>query len=225
MNPTYYKTLIFDCDGVVLNSNRVKTLAFYQTALPYGEAAARALMDYHVTNGGISRYKKFDYFLRQILGRSDAGQEGAGQSELKNLLDAFADESWKGLINCEAAEGIAALREKTADSRWLLVSGGDQDELRRLFALRGLTPLFDGGIYGSPDSKESILKREIENGNIEKPAVFVGDTQYDYQAANGAGLDFIFVSGWSEFADWQIFFADKDVSVITGISQLNRLFS
>ena len=38
---TDYASLVFDCDGVVLNSNKVKTEAFYQAVLPYGEAAAR----------------------------------------------------------------------------------------------------------------------------------------------------------------------------------------
>jgi beta-phosphoglucomutase-like phosphatase (HAD superfamily) len=62
-----YNTLIFDCDGVVLNSNAVKTNAFYQTTLPYGQAAADAMVEYHVANGGVSRYKKFAYFLESIV--------------------------------------------------------------------------------------------------------------------------------------------------------------
>ncbi len=41
-----YKSLIFDCDGVVLNSNKAKTEAFYKAALPYGEQAASALVEY-----------------------------------------------------------------------------------------------------------------------------------------------------------------------------------
>jgi hypothetical protein len=41
-------TLVFDCDGVVLNSNRIKTEAFRLVAAPYGEAAAEALVQYHL---------------------------------------------------------------------------------------------------------------------------------------------------------------------------------
>lgn len=41
-----YRTLVFDCDGVLLNSNMVKTQAFYSTALPYGEKAAKELVDW-----------------------------------------------------------------------------------------------------------------------------------------------------------------------------------
>jgi len=54
-----YKTLVFDCDGVILNSNKLKTQAFYQATLPYGESKAQAMVNYHVQNGGISRYRKF----------------------------------------------------------------------------------------------------------------------------------------------------------------------
>ena len=31
-----YKALVFDCDGVVLDSNRIKTEAFRIAALPWG---------------------------------------------------------------------------------------------------------------------------------------------------------------------------------------------
>ncbi|MDX1757946.1 MAG: HAD family hydrolase, partial [Marinobacter sp.] len=70
MSLSRYASWVFDCDGVILNSNRVKTEAFYQAALPYGESAARALVEYHVNNGGISRYAKFERFLTTILGQA-----------------------------------------------------------------------------------------------------------------------------------------------------------
>jgi len=198
MDLRHYKTLVFDCDGVLLNSNKIKTRAFYLAALPYGEQAAQALADYHVSNGGISRYKKFEYFLSRILGAPDPDE-----SMLERLLDAYADEAWRGLLSCEVAGGIAALRDKTEGSRWLVVSGGDQEEIRRLFARRDLARFFDGGIFGSPDPKDRILQREMQTGNIRKPAVFLGDTRYDHQAAKNAGLDFVFISRWSEFAGWR----------------------
>lgn len=215
MNWRYYKTLVFDCDGVLLDSNKVKTRAFYIAALPYGEEAAWALVDYHVENGGISRYKKFEYFLAHILRKPDPD----GQ-ELERLLDIYADEAWKGLLACDAAEGLAALRDKTAASRWLVASGGNQAEIRRLFALRNLDHYFDGGIFGSPDNKDQILQREIQKGNIQKPAVFLGDSKYDHKAASRADLDFIFIRGWSEFSGWRGFFLDKDVIIAESIAQL-----
>ena len=61
-----YKNLIFDCDGIVLNSNKIKTEAFKEVVYQYGNEAAEELVKYHVMNGGISRYEKFNYFFETI---------------------------------------------------------------------------------------------------------------------------------------------------------------
>lgn len=192
-----YKTLVFDCDGVVLNSNKVKTQAFYNAALPYGERLAQALVEYHVANGGISRYKKFELFLSEMVPR------GVDGPNLDDLLTSYAVEVQNGLLACEVAQGLRDLREKTRHTNWLIVSGGDQVELREVFSLRCLSCLFDGGIFGSPESKDQILAREIESENIKMPSLFIGDSKYDFSASNRVGMDFLFVHGWSEFKDGQ----------------------
>ena len=192
-----YQTLVFDCDGVVLNSNQIKTDAFYEAATIYGHEAAQTLKDYHVKNGGISRYKKFEYFLSEILGQK------VDKSDLELLLNRFATEVKKGLLASEVAEDLRQLRKKMPNANWLIVSGGDQSELRETFTLKALDELFDGGIFGSPDTKEVILEREIKQENILTPALFLGDSKYDYQAANFVGLDFVFISNWSEVDNWQ----------------------
>lgn len=196
---TDYTTLVFDCDGVVLDSNKVKTEAFYQATLPYGEAAAQAMVDYHVANGGVSRYKKFAYFLEQIA-PNDTEQQS---TDLEAMLQAYAGHVREGLLSCEVAPGLEALRQQTPNARWLIVSGGDQAELRDVFAQRGIAAWFDGGIFGSPDTKDEILARELASGNIQQSALFLGDSKYDYKAASSANLDFVFVSGWTEVFDWE----------------------
>ncbi len=210
MNVTDYQTLVFDCDGVVLNSNKVKTDAFYQAALPYGETAAQALVDYHVARGGISRYKKFEWFVQNIV-------TDISGPDLDQLLAAYAAKVRRGLLNCSVAEGLVELREKTNDANWLIVSGGDQHELREVFAERDLAHLFDGGIFGSPDSKDVILERELLNSNISKPALFLGDSKYDYQASTVAGLDCIFLTDWTEVKDWQDFCKVNDIKSLPSL--------
>lgn len=189
----HYKTWVFDCDGVLLNSNQVKTEAFFEAAKPYGIDKARALVDYHVQNGGVSRYVKFETFLIEMVGR-----ETVNAGELNGLLNRYAGFVKKGLRDCEAASGLEQLRRLTRGARWLVVSGGDQEELREVFSDRELAAHFDGGIYGSPNNKDEILNRELGAGGIEMPAVFVGDSRYDIEAASRAGLDFVFLSLWSE---------------------------
>ena len=66
-NIASYKTILFDCDGVILNSNKIKTRAFKLASIPFGKEASNTLEDYHLRHGGISRYEKFDYFLTSIV--------------------------------------------------------------------------------------------------------------------------------------------------------------
>ena len=81
-----YKTIVFDCDGVVLDSNIVKTEAYFRTAKNLGatDTQAQALVDYHVKLGGISRYHKFDWYLREVL------QQPVTEVAVQKLLDNLA---------------------------------------------------------------------------------------------------------------------------------------
>ena len=102
----------------------------------------------------------------------------------------------------------------------MIVSGGDQEELRALFAERGLTDFFDSGIYGSPKPKDWIVADLLAKGVVEAPALLIGDSRFDYEIAASNGFDFVFVHGWTEFSDWQSFFADKRVTVIERLGDL-----
>ena len=210
---TQYQTLIFDCDGVILNSNKIKTQAFYDVAKVYGYKPAQILKDYHVQNGGISRYKKFEYFLTNIL------QKPIESQELKKLLSNFSKEVKAALLVCEVAKNIKELRDKTKNTKWLIVSGGDQTELREVFKQRGLDVYFNGGIFGSPDDKDTILKNEIGKHNIIGKSLFLGDSMYDYQAATTAQMDFIFLSKWTEVKHWDDVFIDNSYNDLTALME------
>jgi phosphoglycolate phosphatase-like HAD superfamily hydrolase len=216
-----HATIVFDCDGVVLNSNSIKTEAFRIAALPWGSDAADALVAHHVANGGISRHRKFAYFLESILPlhapTAIPGVDGPGLDE---LLSSYAQAVRGGMMTCAVAEGLEDLRAQTPDATWCIVSGGDQAELREIFAARRLDHLFDGGIFGSPDSKDTILAREQTEGTIQSQSLFLGDSRYDYECASRAGLDFIFVAGWTDVANWEEFVGSHNIKHIHKISGL-----
>lgn len=211
-----YKTLVFDCDGVVLDSNQLKTQAYHNTAVRHGAspAQAQALVDHHVKFGGISRYPKYELFLREIM------HQEVTDAAVKKLLDSFAEEIREGLLTCEVAPGLERLREATPNAKWLMVSGADQAELRTLFAARGLDHLFNGGIFGSPANKDTILAREVDNGNLARPAIFFGDSLYDHQAAARVELDFVFVNLWTEFAGWEEYVKSNGIEVIERLENI-----
>lgn len=216
MNLARYRTLVFDCDGVILDSNRVKTRAFHYAAAPYGETLAQALVAYHTQNGGISRFAKFEKFLREMAGLP------VTEAALQELLGRFEQESRQGLLQCAVAPRLDELKQATPQARWMVVSGASEAELHDVFAQRGLEHWFEGGIFGSPVSKDDILAREIENGNLALPALFIGDSRYDHVASTRAGLDFVFLSAWTEFDGWQAYCAEHGIAIIDSLDRLYR---
>lgn len=207
MNLTRYNTLVFDCDGVILDSNKVKTDAFRYAAAPYGDTSSQALVNYHTQNGGISRFAKFEFFLREII------RQPVTEAAMQELLARFESKSRQGLLECAIAPGLQELKIRTPHTRWMVVSGASQTELHKVFAQRNIDHWFDAGIYGSPDSKDEILARELASGNLSQPALFLGDSRYDHIASTRAGLDFLFISGWTEFSGWQTYCAQRAIPV------------
>lgn len=215
-----YKSIIFDCDGVILNSNHIKTEAFRKIASLYGKEAANSLVEYHLANGGVSRYAKFEYFVDSILPihKPDAITENRS-GFLRGLLVEFASEVKTRLFQCEVASGLTELRQ-AMPGLWMIVSGGDQAELRELFEQRGLAHYFDGGIYGSPKDKFSIVADLLKIGQIQHPTLFLGDSRLDHEVAQSFGLDFLFVSEWTEFDDWPFYCKSNWVQVVSSIDDI-----
>jgi len=211
-----YKTIVFDCDGVVLNSNKTKVNAYFTVAKKMGgtDEQAQALVEHHVTKGSFPRNGKIEYYLKNIK------KQEITPEIMQAYMQAFDEILDETLMECEVADGLLTLKENTPQARWMLLSGGDQEELRRIFPRRNLSHLFEAGIFGGPDQKEDVLAREKNNGNIVFPALFVGDSKYDHQAATGAGLDFVFLSDWTEVKDWQSYCQQHHVKVLNNISQL-----
>ena len=199
MDLTKYNTIIFDCDGVLLNSNFKKSEAYRYAAIDFGatKEQAQKLVQYHVENTGISRYVKFEYFLTNIL------QQPFNEEDFSFLIKSLNHHILKILNDCEVATGLDKLRELTKNQHWMVMSGGDQEEVRTILASNHIDHLFDYGIYGSPDSKHDIVKHHLENKHNFMPAIFFGDSEYDIKTAKNFNLDFIFISGWSDFSAWE----------------------
>jgi phosphoglycolate phosphatase-like HAD superfamily hydrolase len=211
-----YQTFVFDCDGVLLDSNRVKTEAFWTVASQFGGSAADELVAHHLKNGGVSRYKKFEYLLTQVL------HQDISTEIIERLSREYGNCVEEDLLNCELAPGLELLRKKTKDSTWMVASGGDQAQLRRVFANRRLENFFDGGIFGSPTPKNEILLSKIQRGSIQRPALYIGDSRFDHVAALQAGLDFVFLYGWSEFADWEEYCKVHKIRCFANLEKLSN---
>jgi beta-phosphoglucomutase-like phosphatase (HAD superfamily) len=61
------KAIIFDFDGVILESASIKTNAFAEVVRDYPREQAEEFVQYHMSHMGISRHVKFRYFIEEIL--------------------------------------------------------------------------------------------------------------------------------------------------------------
>lgn len=204
-----YQTWLMDCDGVLLDSNRLKTDAFREVALAFGEPAAEQLVAYHVEHGGVSRHVKFRVLQERILGQA------FDERLQERLLAAFSAKTKALLLQCPITEGCLELLDAIArrGATAFVVSGGDQDDLREVFTARGLARYF-AGIYGSPQTKPAIVDALRASHACVAPVVFVGDARADHQAAEHAGAAFIFVHRYSEMASWRQYMAERPSIVV-----------
>ena len=190
-----YDYFVFDCDGVILDSNAVKSEAFYKTTECFGHDLARAFVDYHQQHGGISRNEKFAYFIEHMLQR----KLGENENLLTQLLTDYGLICQRDLMNCPLIAGVEEfLLQLPAAKPAFVITGGNQGEVREVFKQRQLAAYFQA-ILGSPTSKQQNMATLQADGKFTGRGVYFGDARLDSELAAQFGQDFVFISGAS---DW-----------------------
>lgn len=190
---TEYRWHVFDCDGVLIDTNGVKSRAFYEAALPYGEDAAQQLVAYHQRAGSIGRDARWRYFFSEILHKAPTPEEFA--EAMKRTSDMVRD----GTAAAALLPGVREYLERLGPERCVVVSGIEQFELNGILMAHDLSRYF-WGAWGGPRTKGVLLRDLLHTRDIELPAVYLGDTEDDLLCARNAGLDFVWVRGCSEWS-------------------------
>jgi phosphoglycolate phosphatase-like HAD superfamily hydrolase len=189
-----YDYLIFDCDGVILDSNCLKSQAFAEALADEPPELVKTFVEYHKEHGGISRYEKFRYYFEELKTLSNP------EKEIKDAIERFATIVRKGLLECNFVPGALEFMQKakTKKLQLFVVSGSDENELKGIFLQRNILNLFEQ-VYGSPGGKYENTKKVIKQMGRSKKGGFFGDSKSDYLAATKYKLDFVFVKGLSEW--------------------------
>ncbi len=195
------RAIVFDFDGVILESAKIKTDAFADVVKDYPKQQADAFVAYHMTHMGISRHVKFKYFIEEIL-----GQTYSEEAE-KSLADRFSDIVFSRVMECPFVPGAKEFLERNYTKYDMYIaSGTPEEELRQVVEGRKLS-LYFKRIYGTPMKKEEIVEAiRYEYKYSGKEMVFVGDASTDLYAAERTGLQFI---GRKTEENFEVF---KDVS-------------
>lgn len=180
------RAIIFDFDGVILDSVDIKTKAFARLFEDRGPEVVRQLVEHHLAHGGISRSRKFQHIYENIL--CTPMPEG----ELDRLGERFSELVFDEVVKADWIPGAPEfLREYHTKYQCFVASGTPESELRRIVELRGLNPYF-AGVFGTPATKEEIARTILSTHGLARDEVaFIGDAMTDYEAARACGLPFI----------------------------------
>ncbi len=207
------KAIIFDFDGVILESLDVKRKAFLDVYKDYPEYAD-AISTYHLQNGGVSRYEKFVHINNNIL------QIPVNEHLLAELAARFSEAVLDEMLHCPYVRGALELIETQYMVRKLFIaSGSPENELRLILKERGISQYFVG-IYGTPASKVEIITQILNDHMLKKDEVlFVGDAMTDYNSAKKVGVPFIARIN-DNVPDNP--FLEMDVKSVNDLDELNR---
>ncbi|MBT6170073.1 MAG: HAD family hydrolase [Flavobacteriaceae bacterium] len=174
-----FKNIIWDFDGVIIDSSEIRVFAFRQMLNDYPPNMVDKLIDFHKKNDGLSRYVKIDYFFSNIINQSLDNQKR------NNLLKEYGAICSKKLDDKQLLikETIKFITSNCNYKNFHIASGSDNNELNNLCLSLDIISFFNS-INGSPEAKKDIVKRIIiENQYINKETCLIGDSINDYDAA------------------------------------------
>ena len=184
--PNQYKVILWDFDGVIVESNKVRESGFRKVLEHFPESKIEELIKFHNLNGGLSRYVKFRYFYEEICKSSKK------KKKIQHLADLFSEIMLKKLGSKEYLinDTVKFIESNSNSIEMNIVSGSDQNELRILCSRLDLDKNFKS-ICGSPTPKNTLVADYLKDSKFKKEEIcLIGDSMNDYEAATVNGIDF-----------------------------------
>ncbi|WP_349369146.1 HAD family hydrolase [Salinarimonas sp.] len=182
----------FDCDGVLLDANRVKLDAVADVLADAPAEKREACLATFAANFGRGRAEHFATFHR-ILG----GAPEDAEDFVRTRTAAYAALLAERYPLSAPAPGARALvgMLRAAHRPCAVVTGGVGAEAARALDAAGFAGAFDA-VIGTPTPKaEAMAALLAERGLRPDEAVLFGDAVADRDAARALGVPFVFVSG------------------------------
>lgn len=180
------KNIIFDFDGVILDSVPVKTEGFRVLFKDYPQDMVEKMIHYHLHNGGISRYKKIRYFFNELL------LKDISENDVLNFANKYSDITKEELTKTKyiIEDTVNFVRQNYKKYNMHIASGADHLDLTFICDKLGLTQYFQT-IDGSPMIKSEIVANILKShGYNKKETILIGDSINDYEAAKLNDIEF-----------------------------------
>lgn len=180
------KTILWDFDGVILDSMPVRDWGFREIFKTFKERQINDLLTYHQANGGLSRYVKIRYFYEEILGKTISDDKVMVYAEEFSVLMKKKLTNHDNLI----LDAVTFIKDNNKKYNFHIVSGSDQEELRFLCKELSIDSYFIS-IHGSPTPKKQLVKSLLEEYKYDKTSTcLIGDSVNDFEAASFNSIAF-----------------------------------
>jgi HAD superfamily hydrolase (TIGR01549 family) len=180
------KALIFDFDGVVLESANIKTEAFGKLFERDYPQHVKEIVAHHLKNMGISRFVKFRHAFDNII------KLPLTKELERELGERFSKIVLEEILVAPFVPGTEEfLKEYHQKIPIYVATGTPEEEMLYVAEQRGLTKYFKE-IAGSPAKKtEIVIDILTRYGYSPTEVLFVGDATTDMKAASATGLHFV----------------------------------
>lgn len=189
---SHYDQIIFDCDGVLIDSNNIKTNGFKILFSKHKHEQVNNLIEYHKKNNGISRYDKIYYFYNKIL------KKKISKELIMKLSLKFNDIIEQELYQANTLSGLRKflIFLKKNGKEMHVISAGENDQVNRVLTKKKLSKYFIS-INGSPTEKIIHMKNICKK---KHKVIYIGDSESDYKLTLNFKIPFIFIS---EKSNWE----------------------
>lgn len=180
-----FQAIFLDFDGVIKDSVEIKSNAFEQLFLPFGDIVANRVRMHHEDHTGMSRFDKLPIYL-----------QWAGLPISTSLMDEFSNNFSllvkRNVINSPWVDGLLNFLNYPHDGQlFFLVTATPQLEIEEILFELDIYDHFEQ-IIGSPTVKGESIKMLLDKYKVDiKRAVMVGDSKSDYEAAILNNIQFV----------------------------------
>ncbi len=203
------KAIIFDMNGVLIDSNTFNANLFREIFGSYSKEAGEKAAYHYLHNGGIPRKKRMELYLREFAGVEPT------QEEVQKVLDKFSELLNKRIDEISLKHNVReVLKDKYGSCLLFVSSGALVQDAKRILEAKGILKYFKE-VYGSPHSKDKHIVEILEKYGLKNDKVlFIGDSIHDKEAAYKTGVHFIGMI--TEENTWEGY----DIPVLVDIGEL-----
>ncbi len=184
--PSPPAAILFDFDGVIVDSARLKTEAYAKIYADEEPAKVAQAMRHQQLHGGITRRATLAHFERHFFGR-------AGDADtVEKLALRYGKIVFDPVVACPFIAGAQTLLNRALGHiDMYLISGTPHEELVEIVRSRNLGRFFKS-LHGAPMNKPEAFRRILEKGRYKpERTLAVGDSMTECDAAAGLGIPFL----------------------------------